>query len=1369
MRGRAFRLSVLFLLLSLGSFRLAAAPIRSDEIPPALREWTDWALHGEESRTCPFLYNRPEEHRCAWPSALRLELDAEGGRFSQSWEVHVESWITLPGDAANWPQDVTQDGRPAALVVKNNRPQLRLDAGRHAIAGTFRWNKLPESLAVPGDTGLITLSVAGRAITAPDIDDGGHLWLRDRTGGGGARAEAGNQVKLLVFRRVIDDIPLQIVTRVDLEVSGAQREETFAGALPEGFIPLRLNSRLPARLEADGRLRVQVRPGRWSIELTGRHPAELTALALQSWPEPWPREEVWVFDARNDLRLVEIEGPTSIDPRQSPLPDAWQELPAYLMAPGQEMKFNVVRRGDPAPEPDQLSLHRSLSLDFDGGGYTIQDTISGRMTSGWRLEMNAPTQLGRVSLDGEPQFITTVPGTERQGVEVRRGALALSADSRFEGSISDLPALGWNHDFHGVSAVLNLPPGWDLFSAGGVDNVPDTWIERWTLLDIFLVLIAALAVRGLWNWKFALLALVTLVLIWHEPGAPRNVWLNLLAAIALLRVLPQGTFLTLVKIYRNMAWLALVVIVVPFMVDQVRQGLYPQLEPIGFYPAIGQAAYADMQIVAAQEPPAAPEPAADAAIARSAPMLEKRMREDVAQESAAGSAGSLEEIVVTASSRNFAQVDPDANVQTGPGLPDWHWRQIPLSWNGPVQKDQQISLWLLSPSTNLVLNFIRVLLVVALALVTFGFTFTPGTGLRRAAAAVSAFLLLPGLVFHAPEARAEFPGPDLLRDLKTRLLEPPECLPECAQSPRLRFEIDQNSLSVRVEIHAAEAVAVPLPARAGLWSPEEIAVDGEAARGLMRDKEGTLWISLPAGAHQVVLRGAPASGASFQLPLPLVPRRVDFTVNGWSVEGVADGRPVGRQLQFTRIEKAAVSAEPSELRPRDLPPFVRVERELAIGLEWAVYTTVTRLSPPGAAVVIAVPLLEGESVTTDGVKVEDGKVLVNMAANQKSFEWESSLAKTPSISLTAPQTTDWTESWKADVSPIWHMETGGIAVVHHQDPDGVWLPEWRPWPGESVELNVTRPEGVSGRTLTIDQASLRTAPGKRATDTTLEVTLRSSRGGQHTLTLPPDVELQSVILDGVAQPIRQESGKVTLPLSPGTQHASLSFRSALGIGTLFRTPALDLAAPAVNTRLNVSLGQDRWALLIGGPRLGPAVLFWGVLLVVVLIAIGLGRIDFTPLRTWHWILLGVGLTQTSIGEAVIIVGWLLALGGRARLKGDGNRVWFNFVQIMLGVLTLLALTTLFNAVKHGLLGLPEMQITGNGSSAWDLNWYQDRSDAALPQAWVLSAPMWAYRGLMLAWALWLAFALLRWLRWGWECFGQGGLWKAKPRIEKTAA
>lgn len=306
-----------------------------------------------------------------------------------------------------------------------------------------------------------------------------------------------------------------------------------------------------------------------------------------------------------------------------------------------------------------------------------------------------------------------------------------------------------------------------------------------------------------------------------------------------------------------------------------------------------------------------------------------------------------------------------------------------------------------------------------------------------------------------------------------------------------------------------------------------------------------------------------------------------------------------------------------------------------------------------------------------------------------------------------------------------------------------------------------------GQILTIDTSRIESRAGERATDRTLSLTLRSSHGGQHTLTLPDETQLLSVTINGTAQPIRQEGAKVTLPLTPGSQIAVLKLRDPEGITGRLVTPAIDLGIPSVNTDLNVQLGQDRWVLLTGGPALGPAVLFWGVLIVIAIIAVGLGRINITPLKWWHWFLLGIGLSQTPIWEGVVIAGWLLALGARRGIRPDMDRIWFNLMQFGLGFLTIVALLMLFDAIKQGLLGLPEMQIAGNNSTAYNLNWYQDRSNAVLPQAWILSVPLFVYRLTMLAWALWLAFALLKWLRWGWSCYSHGGMWRPKPKIVQS--
>jgi hypothetical protein len=359
------------------------------------------------------------------------------------------------------------------------------------------------------------------------------------------------------------------------------------------------------------------------------------------------------------------------------------------------------------------------------------------------------------------------------------------------------------------------------------------------------------------------------------------------------------------------------------------------------------------------------------------------------------------------------------------------------------------------------------------------------------------------------------------------------------------------------------------------------------------------------------------------------------------------------------------------------------------------------------------------------------------------------------------------EVWHLDVSPVWHAETNGLPEIHHQSSRGTRFPEWRPWPGETLSISVTRPTGVEGQTLTIDRSNLDIKPGKRATDVSLSFRLRSSQAAQHTIKLPDDVILKEVSINGQSQPIRLENSQLQLPISPGEQNIDVRWQEANGIRSLMKTPVVDMGVSSVNASVQMTPPRDRWVLFAGGPRLGPAVLFWGVLLVVILIAVGLGRSTITPLKTHHWILLGVGLTQAQLIAALIVVGWFFAMAYRKKYADKIKVEHFNAVQIVLALFTFAALASLVATLGFGLLGYPDMQITGNGSSSYILKWFDDRIDTVLPPAWFVSVTMWFYRGLMLVWSLWLAFALLGWLKWAWQGYTAEGLWRKKDIVREA--
>jgi hypothetical protein len=1377
----------LFLLLLLFSQLTQATILTVDKVPEPLKPWIDWVLLDEGDYNCPFLNESFEEKRCAWPSKLELELSSQQGTFSSHWQIYQESWIILPGSDKHWPINVTANDETIQVMKRYGKPVVKLMPGIYTLKGHLLWDAIPENLSIPADSGLITLSINGKNITYPAIKKNS-VWLKESDRGQKKAKNIQNKLDIQVFRQIDDDVPLQLITYMELEVSGMQREIKLPHALLKDFIPIQLQSVLPARIEPDGSLSVQVRPGRWHIELHARHPKPLNELRLNIKDKNWPASEIWVFNAQPYQRVVEIQNLLPIDPSQTNLPSGWRKLPAYQVNQGDEMKFKVIQRGDPEPEPNKLQLRRELWLDFDGKGYTIQDKINGKMTNGWRLEALPEIQLGQVKLNGQNQLITQLKDSKQQGVEVRKGGLTLKADSRFTGDINHLSAVGWQQKFHHVSAELNLPPGWRLLAASGVDNVPDSWISRWTLLDLFLVLIASLAISRLWSLPWGIFALLTLVLIWHEADAPQYIWLNILAAIALIKVLPKGLFLTSIHFYRNACWLALILITIPFLVDQVRKGIYPQLEkPWKQITAaknlgMGNLLSIETDNVAAKERRVNDFSEAEEN-APTEPMIEQKLMKAKAkkQRSLPSSINRQDNYYsYSKKSVNYNRIDPNATVQTGLGAPQWQWNKVDLSWNGSVDSEQQINLWLLTPTMTLVFNFIRAIVVVILSLLMFGlvkkinfksFSSPPSVILCLA------LVILMGLPTNEALAanQSDYPQQSLLDELRERLMEAAECVPNCAEIATMELTIDNEKILIQLEVHVLESVAIPLPAAYKQWFPNQVKLNGEIATALLRDDNGYLWLNLNQGIHQVELSGMIPIHPKFTLPLPLKPHHVTLVAEDWSIEGLHEHGIAENQLQFNRLQNNLPPTETQALEQGVLPSFIRVERTLELGLDWRLKTRIIRLMSSDAAVVLELPLLKGESVITPEIRVKKGKVQVNMSANALLFEWESILEKTPKIELEASDTSQWTEVWQLDVSPIWHLQTEGIAVVHHQDQQGHWLPEWRPWPGEKVSLSIIRPEAISGRTLTIDSSKLILKPGQRSQETRLELSLRSSKGTQHTITLPKKAVLQSVLINNTSQPIRQKGRQLTLPIKPGKQKIQINWQQNTGLKSIFTTPNIDLALDSVNSHIHINLGSDRWVLLTTGPHFGPAILFWGVLLVIVVISFGLGKIEWTPLKHWQWFLLLIGLSQIPVAAALVVVGWLMVLGVRAK-KYDFKNSYFNAMQVGLAFLTLISLILLFMAVKQGLLGSPDMQIAGNHSTTYALKWYQDRSAEILPTAMVISVPLMVYRVLMLMWSLWLAVSLLNWLKWGWECFATETLWKKslpkkKPLVvdsDKTA-
>ena len=120
-RCQRVRLSLVLPLLALSTLIPAARaqPLAPADVPPALRPWIPWAMHGSEQQTCPRLEGTDAAPGCVWIGRLRLEASPLGGRFREEVELFTRDAVALPGDAQHWPLDV-RDGAAAVAVVEHD-------------------------------------------------------------------------------------------------------------------------------------------------------------------------------------------------------------------------------------------------------------------------------------------------------------------------------------------------------------------------------------------------------------------------------------------------------------------------------------------------------------------------------------------------------------------------------------------------------------------------------------------------------------------------------------------------------------------------------------------------------------------------------------------------------------------------------------------------------------------------------------------------------------------------------------------------------------------------------------------------------------------------------------------------------------------------------------------------------------------------------------------------------------------------------------------------------------------------------------------------------------------------------------------------
>lgn len=1363
----------LFTGLSLGLSTIMpthAAPLTREQLPNDLKDWVPWAMQGHEWMSCPGEHANNQRRECLWPEQLNLDIKGQTAEFKASFTNYgVTSAVKLPGESGSWPAEVkNQQGQVLSVSTDGDHPIVWLPPGKHVLSGRIQWTAPPQTVRIPR-FGLVNIRLDGEVVN-PVMDVDGRVWLRKTRPVQDTTVQ--NTTDITIRRLIDDDIPRRITTRYELHVAGEPREADLAGALLENTVPAALRSNLPARLYPDGRLQVQLKPGKWMVEVEALQMAPVAKLML---PAGSTQPEVWSYQARNELHVTQIEGVEAVDPRHAEVPDGWRGMPAYQLHPYEPMTITVNTRGNVKPPAGKLSLHRELWIDFDGKGMIQKDRIDGTLSDLWRLELSEPAELGFASARGSLLPITRLPGSENApGIELRDARLSLSTLARIEDRSQPMLLNGWNTVMSGVDTRLNLPPGWMLLHASGMDGIePPTLTSNWSLFDFFFLLltvVAAYYLIGIWR---TLILLPLLLLTWHELSAISLICQALLILVAVGRYLQHQLIQTCLVLGTVVVTMLAAGMLLPYTLTEIHHIMHPTLEHAGIERDYPEPYAANPGRVRAARVASEAYDAAEAAMAPQVLSSAAKSRQQ--------KAGRIEQAPIVDNSK--------LRVQTGPGEPDWHWNQYHLHNVGDVLSDQKLELTLLSVWPARIFRVLRLLVIWAALVLLLQQLFAtrgmggmgslrgmggmrglfgskgrnkdasaPGTAAPLSVLLLSGLLGL-GLMLSSAPVQAAKPAPiddATLQALRDRLYPMAECAPHCAAVGQMQVDTSRHALTLRLSVHTQAQVQVPLPSvdATDNWRMDRLLVNGRPATS-RRSADGVLWVLMPAGIHNVEIGGPIGMGNSIRLALPMPPQMLRLSGEQWQATGLVNGLPADSvlNLNLQSVEQAGQPEKQLAHVPDALPSFALVERTLILQERWRVETRITRRAVSNAPVRVRFNLLPGESVNDEGVQVRDGVAEVYLGRSQ-SVTLNSTLPTTASLTWTALPNPHQIEIWRLQGGNLWHTSWQGLSPIQWID-NGELAPWWQPWPGESLSLNFVLPDTLPGPTRTLQRQELEAKPGAHSTELTARLKLRASLAGIQPMQLPEGAEFLGLMLDGENVPIQPQQQQLAVPIVPGEHEVQVRWREARGTSgwyNQFPLSHLDTGLAGSNASIKLQLPHDRVVLATGGPLVGPAVLFWSLLVLLVVLSVLLARYAPTPLGTFSWLVLLFGVAPISYGAAFMLVGSIVGycLLPRASRILPEHRVaeHATTIKTLMILMALLATAMLYASVKGALLGFPDMLITGNGSDAFRLNWYQDRFQEQAESAWVLSISLVAFRVLMLVWSLWMAFSVVRWVRWG---------------------
>jgi hypothetical protein len=636
--------------------------------------------------------------------------------------------------------------------------------------------------------------------------------------------------------------------------------------------------------------------------------------------------------------------------------------------------------------------------------------------------------------------------------------------------------------------------------------------------------------------------------------------------------------------------------------------------------------------------------------------------------------------------------------------------------------------------------------------------------------------ILPIMLYASSFAYAQYPSDFTIEGLERDYIASKTCKEACGTTLGINIKSisDSRIVDIDINVSATQLTVIPLPFKEDSFLWKEFLLNGKKTNAIT-SRDGKIFVAVPKGNNVVSFSAKMKSGQN----------NIEFLEDPKGFENTSGKYAILKQvggsffLQLETIKEAQVEVDEQKVSLEIFgQPLYSIKRELFLSEKWKMKTTISPfLSVAGNKVsTIKVPLLNGEQPMNSELEIVDGSVSISVGSSEVS--WESSL--TPKDKMTFKNTdTKNIETWVIYNENNWLYSYDGLNPISSVGNNRYkTINTWSMWPNEKVDLSFSLPKVIDGITKNVTNLNFTTNWKNDPLVHDVSFSINTSIGGRYVIDFEDKkAEIIGLVVGGRKIEGSIKDGKLALDLFVGENTVNINYKS--GTDSIFyKTPIIKFETAVTNAKFINQLDK-RWLLFAGGGDIRPAVLLWGILIALGLIAVVLGKTLKTPLGIVSWLLLLFGLAQTSLIACLLVVGWLAAYGYRDKLIAlathenvlDAKK--FNRIQVGLGILTGFGLITLISMVAIGLLDNPEIFVLGHQSSSNYLSWYVQSWDGEVKNPWIVSLPISVYRGIMLAWAVWLAFSLMTWLKWMWQEYSKGGYWikddeNSKKEVAETS-